>query len=33
MLARERKKRAARAIVDIKTRTPDPKPARAKRKA
>jgi YidC/Oxa1 family membrane protein insertase len=33
MLARERKKRAARAIVDVKTRSPDPKPARAKRKA
>jgi YidC/Oxa1 family membrane protein insertase len=33
MLARERKKRAARAIVDVKTRTPEPKRARAKRKA
>jgi YidC/Oxa1 family membrane protein insertase len=33
MLARERKKRAAKAIVEVKTRTPDPKPVRAKRKA
>ena len=33
MLARERKKRAARAIVEVKTRTPEPKPGRAKRKA
>jgi YidC/Oxa1 family membrane protein insertase len=33
MLARERKKRAAKAIVEVKTRAPDPKPARAKRKA
>jgi YidC/Oxa1 family membrane protein insertase len=35
MLARERQKRAARAIVDVKTRSPDssPKSARAKRKA
>jgi YidC/Oxa1 family membrane protein insertase len=33
MLARERKKRAARVIVEVKTRTPEPKPARAKRKA
>jgi YidC/Oxa1 family membrane protein insertase len=33
MLARERQKRTARAIVDVKTRTQEPKPARAKRKA
>jgi YidC/Oxa1 family membrane protein insertase len=33
MLARERKKRAAKAIVEVKTRAPEPKPARAKRKA
>jgi YidC/Oxa1 family membrane protein insertase len=33
LLARERKKRAARAIVEVKTRAPEPKPARAKRKA
>jgi YidC/Oxa1 family membrane protein insertase len=33
MLARERKKRAARAIVDVTTRKPEPKPGRAKRKA
>src|SRR5829696_6781856 len=35
MLARERQKRAARAIVDVKTRSPDssPRSARAKRKA
>jgi YidC/Oxa1 family membrane protein insertase len=33
MLARERKKRTARAIVEVKTRTPEPKPGRAKRKA
>ena len=33
MLARERKKRTARAIVEVKTRTPEPKPAAAKRKA
>jgi YidC/Oxa1 family membrane protein insertase len=33
LLARERKKRAARAIVEVKTRSPEPKPARAKRKA
>ncbi len=32
LLARERKKRTARAIVEVKTR-PEPKPARAKRKA
>ena len=32
LLARERKKRTARAIVEVKTK-PDPKPARAKRKA
>jgi YidC/Oxa1 family membrane protein insertase len=35
MLARERKKRTAKAIVEVKTRTPESKqkPARAKRKA
>ena len=33
LLARERKKRAARAIVEVKTRSPEPKPPRAKRKA
>jgi YidC/Oxa1 family membrane protein insertase len=33
LLARERKKRAVKAIVEVKTRTPEPKPARAKRKA
>ncbi|MGZ8393117.1 MAG: membrane protein insertase YidC, partial [Gemmatimonadales bacterium] len=33
LLARERKRRAARAIVEVKTRSPEPKPARAKRKA
>jgi len=33
LLARERKKRAARAIVEVKTRPPEPKPPRAKRKA
>jgi hypothetical protein len=33
MLARERKKRTAKAIVEVKTRAPEPKPARAKRKA
>ena len=35
MLARERQKRTAKAIVEVKTRTPDTKakPARAKRKA
>jgi YidC/Oxa1 family membrane protein insertase len=33
MLARERQKRTARAIVDVKTRTPAAKPAKAKRKA
>jgi YidC/Oxa1 family membrane protein insertase len=33
MLARERKKRAAKAIVEVKTRAPEPKPARTKRKA
>ena len=32
LLARERQKRTARAIVEVKTK-PDPKPARAKRKA
>jgi YidC/Oxa1 family membrane protein insertase len=33
MLARERQKRTARSIVDVKTRTPAAKPAKAKRKA
>ena len=33
LLARERKKRAAKAIVEVKTRSPEPKPARTKRKA
>jgi YidC/Oxa1 family membrane protein insertase len=33
MLARERQKRTARAIVDVKTKTPEPAPKRAKRKA
>ena len=35
LLARERQKRTAKAIVDVKTRSPEPKskPARAKRKA
>jgi len=33
LLARERKKRTARAIVEVKTRSPEPKSARAKRKA
>jgi YidC/Oxa1 family membrane protein insertase len=33
MLARERQKRTAKAIVDVKTRTPGNKPAKAKRKA
>jgi YidC/Oxa1 family membrane protein insertase len=33
LLARERKKRTAKAIVEVKTRGPEPKPARAKRKA
>ncbi len=35
LLARERQKRTAKAIVDVKTRAPEPKskPARAKRKA
>jgi YidC/Oxa1 family membrane protein insertase len=33
LLARERQRRAARAIVEVKTRAPEPKPARAKRKA
>jgi YidC/Oxa1 family membrane protein insertase len=33
LLARERQRRAARAIVEVKTKAPDPKAARAKRKA
>jgi YidC/Oxa1 family membrane protein insertase len=33
MLARERQKRTAKAIVDVKTRSPANKPAKAKRKA
>jgi YidC/Oxa1 family membrane protein insertase len=33
MLARERQKRTAKAIVEVKTRSPDNKPAKAKRKA
>jgi len=33
LLARERQKRTARAIVDVKTRSPDAKSAKAKRKA
>jgi YidC/Oxa1 family membrane protein insertase len=33
MLARERQKRTAKAIVDVKTRSPGNKPAKAKRKA
>jgi YidC/Oxa1 family membrane protein insertase len=33
MLARERQKRAARAIVEVKTKSPEPAPKRAKRKA
>jgi len=33
MLARERQKRTARAIVEVKTKTPEPAPKRAKRKA
>jgi len=33
MLARERQKRTARSIVEVKTRTPEPSPKRAKRKA
>jgi YidC/Oxa1 family membrane protein insertase len=33
MLARERQKRAARTIVEVKTRTPEAGPKRAKRKA
>lgn len=33
LLARERKKRTAKAIVDVKTRSPEPNQARAKRKA
>jgi YidC/Oxa1 family membrane protein insertase len=33
MLARERRKRTAKAIVEVKTRSPGNKPAKAKRKA
>jgi YidC/Oxa1 family membrane protein insertase len=33
LLARERQKRTARAIVEVKTRSPTNKPAKAKRKA
>jgi YidC/Oxa1 family membrane protein insertase len=33
LLARERQKRTARTIVEVKTRTPNAKPAKAKRKA
>jgi YidC/Oxa1 family membrane protein insertase len=33
LLARERQKRTAKAIVEVKTRTPDSSPKRAKRKA
>jgi YidC/Oxa1 family membrane protein insertase len=33
MLARERQKRTAKAIVEVKTRTADNSPRRAKRKA
>jgi YidC/Oxa1 family membrane protein insertase len=33
MLARERQKRTAKAIVEVKTRSPGNKPAKAKRKA
>jgi membrane protein insertase Oxa1/YidC/SpoIIIJ len=33
LLARERQKRAARAIVEVKTRTTGNKPVKAKRKA
>jgi hypothetical protein len=33
MLARERQKRTAKAIVEVKTRSPGSKPAKAKRKA
>ncbi|MFL5473245.1 MAG: membrane protein insertase YidC [Gemmatimonadales bacterium] len=33
MLARERQKRTARSIVEVKTRAPEPSPKRAKRKA
>jgi len=33
MLARERQKRTAKAIVEVKTRSPENKPAKAKRKA
>jgi YidC/Oxa1 family membrane protein insertase len=33
MLARERQKRTARSIVEVKTRNPEPSPKRAKRKA
>ncbi|MDF3052813.1 MAG: hypothetical protein K0S19_918, partial [Geminicoccaceae bacterium] len=33
LLARERQKRTARAIVEVKTRTAESSPKRAKRKA
>jgi YidC/Oxa1 family membrane protein insertase len=33
MLARERQKRTAKAIVEVKTRSPGNKPAKAKHKA
>jgi YidC/Oxa1 family membrane protein insertase len=33
LLARERQKRTAKAIVEVKTRSPEAKPAKAKRKA
>ena len=33
MLARERQKRTARTIVEVKTRSEEPSPRRAKRKA
>jgi YidC/Oxa1 family membrane protein insertase len=33
LLARERQKRTAKAIVEVKTRAPDSSPKRAKRKA
>jgi YidC/Oxa1 family membrane protein insertase len=33
LLARERQKRTAKAIVEVKTRSPEKKPVKAKRKA
>jgi len=33
MLARERQKRTAKAIVEVKTRSPEGKPVKTKRKA